>query len=116
MSSVSDGRIPVRFGAAADAAPDEALLIERPDAAPPGAARAAAAFVLPVGFHPAGCACCPPRGPAAAALARLFVARARGEAPMFAAVVAVTRTEAGAAAVRQALADDLLAKARFRLE
>jgi len=115
MSSECDGRIPVRFDAEVAAGPDDALLIEGAGEVPPGG-RATAVFAVPPRLHPAGCACCSPRGPAAAALVRLFLARARGEASYFSAVVAVTRTEAGAAAVRQALAEDLLTRARFRLE
>jgi hypothetical protein len=48
-------------------------------------------------------------------LARLFLARARGDGPLFARVLALPRSEGGAAAIRDALASDVLAAARFRL-
>ncbi len=70
---------------------------------------------MPATAHPLGCACCLPRGPVAVALGRLFLARARGEAPLFDTVIAVTRGAAGAAAVRAALTDDVVTRARFRL-
>jgi hypothetical protein len=113
MMSEDDFRIGVRFGTAADAGADDALLIEG-DA--PAERAAVAYFSLPlrVAWHPPGCACCAPRGPAAVALARLFLARARGELPWFRSVVTVTRTSAGADAVRAALAEDVLTAARFR--
>jgi hypothetical protein len=47
-------------------------------------------------------------------LGRLFLARVRGELPWFRGVVAVTRSEAGADAVRAALVDDVVTAARFR--
>lgn len=75
---------------------------EAPDAAP-DAARGHAAF----------CACCVPRGAAAAALGRLFLARARGEVAFFSRL-AVAATPAGEAAVRAALAGDPLVRARYR--
>ncbi|MDE2573876.1 MAG: hypothetical protein KGL55_01045, partial [Rhodospirillales bacterium] len=60
-----------------------------------------------------GCACCLPRHGAAAALGALFLARARGEVPFFRRVLAVVRD---AAAVRAALAGDVVTAARFRLD
>jgi hypothetical protein len=110
-----DSRLPVRFGTAAEAGPMTALLIEDGGAAPPHGAGAVARFVVPATAHPIGCACCAPRGPVAVALGRLFLARARGEATAFAAVVAVTSSAAGAAAVRAALEGDVVTRARFRL-
>ncbi len=111
-----DARLPVRFGPIDAVGPESALLIEGDAPAPPGVP--VARFVLaassyPPG-HPPGCACCAPRGPAAEALGRLFLDRARG-GRLFRDVVAVTRGPAGKAAVRAALAQDLLAAARFRL-
>jgi hypothetical protein len=109
MTMDQDSRISVRFApAAADGA---AALIEGggPTAGP------VAHFTLPAAMHVPGCACCLPRGPVAVALGRLFLARARGEAPLFDTVVAVTRTPAGEAAVRAALDDDVVTRARFRL-
>jgi len=107
-----DSRILVRFGAAADAGM-AALLVEDGAAVPPG--RSVARFAVPTTAHVLGCACCVARSPAALALGRLFLARARGEAALFDAVVAVTRTPAGVAAVRAALEQDVVTRARFRL-
>ncbi len=115
MATQADSRIAVRFGSAAEAA-GAALLIEAggdAGAAVPGGA--VAYFALPVSAHALGCACCLPRGPVAVALGRLFLARARGEAALFGQVVAVTSSAAGRAAVRAALQDDVVTRARFRL-
>ena len=77
---------------------------------------AVARFVLPAwGSHPAGCACCLPRGPVAEALTRLFLQRVRGEVAFFSEVVAVPASPAGEAALRAALQADPLTLARFRL-
>jgi hypothetical protein len=113
MMDAGDGRIGVRFGAAEDAGPEDALLIEgdaladRPDVA---------RFTQPIRVptHPPGCICCAPRGPVAEALGRLFLARARGESPWFRSVVAVTHSAGGADAVRAALTGDVVTTARFR--
>ena len=110
---MSDPRIPVLIGAPDPGDAATALLVEAEPTASPG--RAVAGFVLVPALHPPGCPCCAPRAPAAQALARLFLARARGDGPVFARVLALPRTEAGAAAIRDALATDLLATARFRL-
>jgi hypothetical protein len=64
--------------------------------------------------HVIGCNCCTPRGPAADALARLYRARATGAAPFFKSVM-VLATAAGEAAVREAIAGDVLTAARYRL-
>ncbi len=109
MTMDQESRIAVRIARAAEGG--TAALIEGDG--PTGGS--VAHFVLPTTAHGLGCACCLPRGPAAIALGRLFLARARGEAPLFDTVVAVTRTPAGEAAVRAALADDLVTRARFRL-
>jgi hypothetical protein len=113
MMDADDARIGVRFGAAEDAGPEDALLIEG-DA--PADRPAIARFTLPIRVpsHPPGCICCAPRGPVAEALGRLFLARARGEISWFRSVVAVTRSAAGADAVRAALAADVVTTARFR--
>jgi hypothetical protein len=114
MKTDQDPRIAVRIAPAAEVGAAEvgaAALIE--GAGP--TAGSVAHYSLPATAHALGCACCLPRGPAAVALGRLFLARARGEAPLFDTVVAVTRTPAGEAAVRAALADDLVTRARFRL-
>jgi hypothetical protein len=49
------------------------------------------------------------------ALARLFLARARGEVGLFGAVLAVPAGAAGAAAIRAVLDTDQVAASRFRL-
>lgn len=115
MIQSADHRVPVRFAPADAAGPDEALLIEGDAAVPVG--RAIAWFRPAQGLagHPFGCACCVPRGPAAGALGRLFLARARGEVAFFRSVVAAVTTPAGEAAVRAALADDQVSAGRFRL-
>jgi hypothetical protein len=110
-----DTRLVVRFGSVADAGNTAALLIENGAATPRPGAAAVAHFALPSTAHAIGCACCLPRGPASVALGRLFLARARGEAPLFDTVVAVISSPAAAAAVRAALADDVVTRARFRL-
>jgi len=112
MTLFIDARIPVTIGGGHPPAPTTALLIEG-DATAPGP-QPVARFVLPEGGHPAGCACCTPRGPVAEALGRLFLARARGECPWFNEVVALVNSEAGRQAVRKALQDDPLISARFR--
>ncbi len=109
-----DPRIPVRFADLAAAGADEAVLIEGSAAVRAGLA--VARFQLPAfGAHPAGCACCLPRGPVAEALGRLFLARARGEVGFFRSVVAVAATTAGRRAIDDALAGDPVVTARFRL-
>src|SRR5271166_4904844 len=89
MTMFADARIPVVFGSLQDAAPEDALLIEGD--LPTGGHHPVARFDLTTGAgHMAGCACCMRRGAAAAALAGIFVARARGTVPFFRRVVAVT--------------------------
>jgi len=112
-----DTRLPVRFGRVSNAGAAEAVLVE--DGAdgtdvPPKAA-ATARFTVPAMPHAFGCACCLPRGSVSVALGRLFLASARGEVAPFTAVVAVTHSAAGAAAVKAALESDVLTRARFRL-
>lgn len=104
-----DDRIPLRFGPASDAGMEEAVLTEAGRAAPAG--RAVARFGLG-GVHPALCACCGGRHPAAAALAALFQDRARGRVPWFTGVVADVEDRV---AVAEALRGDLVAAARFRV-
>ncbi len=112
MSHATDARLPVVFGDIAMAGPHDALLIEGEAPAPPG--RAVARFSAnPRRWHAVGCACCAPRAAAAAALGRLFLARARGEVAFFRRVVAVVTDPA---AVRAAIAGDALAAGRFRLD
>jgi hypothetical protein len=64
--------------------------------------------------HAPGCGCCAPRGPAAQALARLFLRRARGEVAPFSALAVRTQSSAGREAVQAALTSDVLVAARFR--
>ncbi len=112
--AASDIRIPVYFGALADAAPNTALLVEGDAPAPAGIA--VARFVPRAMFgHAIGCVCCAPRGPVAEALSRLFLTEARGRGAPLRGVVAVTCSEAGRQAVRLALDADPLSRARFRL-
>lgn len=115
-----DLRLPLRLTAPGSALPDEigparALLVEGERVVPAGLAHAR--FTLPAvaAWHRGGCLCCAPRGPAAAALARLFLARARGEVAFFSEILALPETAAGAAAIRAALAEDMLTRARWRL-
>jgi hypothetical protein len=110
-----DPRIPVRFGSLADAGPHVAALIEGDGPTPLGIA-CARFRVRPAFGHAVGCICCIPRGPAAEALARLFLARVRGETDGFRSVVAVATSEAGKRAVRAALSADALSAARFRMD
>ena len=106
-----DARIPVRFGVAKDARAGDAVLSEGEGALGP---QPAAAFTVQPGRHAAGCACCGPRSAAALALADLFTRRARGSVE-FRSVLAVAKSEQGAAAIRDALQSDPVASARFRL-
>jgi hypothetical protein len=112
MNEPTDARVPVVFADLAAAGPDDGLLIEGDAPAPLG--RAVARFASgPRPWHAPGCFCCAPRAAAAAALGRLYLARARGEVPFFRRVVAVVKDPA---AVRAALAEDTLAGGRFRLD
>ena len=114
MTDAEDARIPILFAPSLAAGLTGcAVLLEGDQALPEGVA--GVRFTARGGRHGAGCACCRPRSPAAEALARLFLARARGEAAPFSAIVAVTTTPAGRAAVLEALEADVLARARFRL-
>jgi len=107
---VADDRIPVVLGDTADATQDDAVLFEAPAALWAGASASFSAQQT----HPAACTCCTARGPAGRALADLLHARARGKMPFFRRVIAVTRTEAGRAAILAALATDPIASACFR--
>ncbi|WP_148360400.1 hypothetical protein [Acidisphaera rubrifaciens] len=77
----------------------------------PAAAPTATVFSFPAmpaaasGPHPAGCACCVSRTPAAEALRRLFLARVRGETAFFSEVTVLGRPTT-VAALRDALRDD----------
>jgi hypothetical protein len=112
-----DARIPVELvephalAAALASGPPAALLVEAPPEPMPAGAVAQVAWDQTVTTHAAGCACCAGRSGVALALDRLFQARARAACAWFNRVIAV----GNAAAVRQALAEDSLAAARFRL-
>jgi len=111
MNLASDLRIPVTFGGAVGAR--DAVLVEGDSKLPAGTY--GRHFLVPApGGHIAGCACCAPRGAAAAALGEMFRARATGAAPFFSQVV-VRASAAGEAEVRAALEQDIFAAARFRL-
>jgi hypothetical protein len=116
MTQPTDARVPVRFGAATEAGPDEALLVEGETRVPPGPPVARFRLSAARFGHPPGCACCVPRSPVAEALSWLYLARARGEVAFFRSVVAVVATGAGGAAVRTALGDDQVCAGRFRLD
>lgn len=116
-----DARIPLTFvpDAAALAAaladgPPAAILAEAPPPPLPARAVALVSFDATTTSHAAGCACCTGRSPAAAALDRLFQARVRNACPWFDRVLALAETPAAASAIREALAQDPLASARFR--
>jgi hypothetical protein len=113
MMTDTDDRIPLRFGPAAAAGPQDALLLEEgagPFAAGP---QAVARFSATAG-HRFGCICCGGgRAAAAVALAGLFQDRATGRVPWFTRVLAVV---ADPAAVAEALRADRVAAARFRVE
>lgn len=106
-----DARVPVRVGRVEEAGPGVALLIEGDGPVVAGAA--VARFAATPGRHPPGCACCTPRGPIAAALGRLFVARGRGEVPFFREVIAVLDA-ASVPALHQALETDPMLAGRYR--
>ena len=112
MKNDSEPRIPVLFGAQ-PAEMDDAFLAE---GAGPASCGYVEHFTLPPAKfgHIAGCGCCTPRGPAAAALARMFRARATGAAPFFKRVI-VFASPQGEAAIREALAGDVLAASRYSL-
>jgi hypothetical protein len=107
-----DARLPLAFGREDDAGPADALLIEGEGAA---AATRDYFTAAPETGHPANCACCLPRNAAGMALSRLLLARARAHGARFNRVIAVTHTEGGRAAVIQAVEQDPLASACFRL-
>lgn len=107
-----DARVEVVCGPVAAWRPGDALVVEGEQPAPAEAPLARLHLLAPPP-HPAGCACCVARSPAADALSRLFLARARGEVPFFRRVL-VAGSAAAEAAVRQALAGDPLLLARFR--
>ncbi len=98
MIDWQDMRVPVVAGDATLAGPGDVVQ----PALPEGATR-----------HSIGCTCCQPRPPLAAALARLFLARARGETGYFTRVIVPCPPEREAA-LAAALTADPVTAARFR--
>ena len=107
-----DARLPVYFAGFSEAPPDASVLAEEGVEVPPG--RPVERFHATTFGHPAGCACCGPRSPAAQALSRLFVGRGRGSVPFFSSVLVVAGP-AGERAVLDALTRDAAVAAWFRL-
>jgi hypothetical protein len=99
----NDSRIKVRLGAASSAGP-RSYVLSQADLPPPS----------PFGQHAPGCTCCAPRGALARALSRLFLAQMRGEVSPFDEVVLVGAWDQ--AAVKAAIAEDVVAAARFVAE
>jgi hypothetical protein len=113
MENSPDMRIPVLFGDSSGET-DAVWLVET-GLQPPVPGHTEYFTLPPAKFgHITGCTCCTPRGPAADALARLFRARATGTAPFFKRVIVLTSPE-GEAAVRQAIASDIMTAARYCL-
>lgn len=107
-----DARLPVYFAGFSEAPACAAVLAEEGAEVPPG--RPVERFHPIALGHPAGCACCGPRSPAAQALSRLFVGRGRGTVPFFSSVLVVAGP-AGEHAVLDALTRDAAVAAWFRL-
>lgn len=117
-----DARIPLTLvadeaalAAALASGPPAALVVEAPPPPLPAGAVALVSFDATTTAHAAGCACCAGRSPAAAALDRLFQARVRNACPWFDRVLALAESPEAAASIREALAQDAVASARFRL-
>jgi hypothetical protein len=111
MCDATDMLIPILFDA--EPGPADAVLVEGGKDMP-GSGHAVR-FTLGLAGHALGCACCTSRSPVADALGRLFRDRATGAAPFFPRVV-VLASPAGEAAVRIAVAEDLVTRARYRLQ
>jgi hypothetical protein len=113
MQTAADARIPIVMGTPPGL--DDAAFVEDGRDMPTDvyAVRFALAGASP--GHMAGCACCTLRGPAADALGAMFQARARGAAPFFKRI-SILASPAGEAAIRDAVANDLVCRARFRFE
>ncbi len=106
-----DARVPIVFGAVADAGPDDALLIEGEQPAPEGRIVVRLSETGP-SAHVTGCVCCVPRSAAGSALAGLFLSRGRGDIAYFRRVIAVVEDQA---AITEAVANDMLASGWFRV-
>lgn len=111
-------RIPILFGGSA-AREGDAFLVEDGAEMPAQGYAVRFAMRFPESGrkfgHAPGCVCCTLRGPAADALTGMFRARATGSAPFFKRVLVLASSE-GEAAVREAIADDVVTAARYRLE
>lgn len=117
MSWSLDARIPVTLAAPGDAkgAQDAALLVEAGLPAPAGTwLERFDPTAHGVACADPGCVGCAPRAPAALALDRLFLARARGQAPLFRRVLVVSAPERHAA-LAVMLREDAVVSARFRM-
>ncbi|HEY4253026.1 MAG TPA: hypothetical protein VGM87_17580 [Roseomonas sp.] len=101
-----DARTLVHLLAPGDAVPEGAALITE------GKEFAVSAALGATG-HGIGCACCPPRSPAAPAFDKLFLARVKGERS-FASVAVRTATEEGLEAILWALDLDPVVSSRFK--
>ena len=111
MLQSSDMRIPIFFCIPPQS--DDAVLVEEGQTVPQ--AGYAVRFSPPAQpSHKFGCACCTVRSHASAALGQLFRDRATGAAPFFKRVV-VLASPKGEAAVRETVAGDVMAAARFQL-
>jgi hypothetical protein len=112
MTKSADTRIPIVLGG--KPGPDDAVLVEDGQDMPKTGY--AVRFALAGGKpgHMMGCACCTLRGPAADALGGMFQARARGSAPFFKRVVVLASPD-GEAAIRAAIDEDVVTKARYRM-
>lgn len=117
---MADARVPVVFAAPERAGAEDALLLDagqavagQDGAVPVGAACVVVRLPALAFGHRIGCVCCVPRGAAAEALGRLFLARARGEVGFFRRVVV---SVADAASVREAVLADRLVAGRYRLD
>src|SRR5690242_19227775 len=106
MTPKNDPRIPVRIGSLRNAGPGEALLVQGGRGTPADIPLVRFELTPTAPAHPLGCPCCRSSGPVAAALARLFLGRMRGELVPFDRVLVVPATPAGAQAVQAALTDD----------
>ena len=121
MAWTLDARIPLTIvtshdGLGAALAGGGAALLAEGAAMPPPAGAVAVQPFDPA-IHPAACDCgsCGGRNAAAVALDQLFQARVRGGVPWFTRVVALASGAAAQAMLRQALAEDAVTAARFRM-
>jgi hypothetical protein len=110
MQSTTDMRIPILLDAQPN--PDDAVLVE--DGRDMPATGYALRFTAAKPGHVFDCTCCTLRGPAADALGRLYRERATGVAPYFKRVVVLASPE-GENAIREALDNDVVTQARYRL-